>query len=310
MKVVSYMAGIPASNKNPEKPAILTNFIEGVNKVGDQGEIVTDSVLRHCDVAVLQGFVHDTNQQVPHLRLRKNVIDTQKRNGKKTVVVDSNLFLYVDKNNPLKYHRYSFDGIFPTTAQYCWDNPDPVRWQKISKNLGLKLKPWRTSGNHILVCLQRNGGWSMKGLDTWTWLEKTIEQIRRYSDRPIIVRGHPGDSKSKRVIQTGRYPRLNFSNVYYSDVDKKTLVQDLQNCWATVVYNSSPSVASIIEGVPVFVNDPIDCQAGEVSNTEISNIESPDIFAREQWIEKIAMCHWNFEELKNGDCWKHMRQYV
>lgn len=310
MKIVSYMAGIPASNKNLEKPAILNNFIEGVRNVGDIGEVAHDANIRDCDVAVLQGFVHEDSPHVPHLRFRKSVLDTQKRRGKRTIIVDSNLFLYVDKTNPGNYLRYSFDGIFPSTAEYCWNNPDPKRWEKISKDLNITLKPWRKSGNHILVCLQRNGGWSMKGQDTWTWLNKTIEQIRRYSDRPIIVRGHPGDAKSKRAIKFKKYPTINFDNVHFSDVDNRTLTQDLQNCWATVVYNSSPSVASTIEGVPVFVNDPTDCQAGDVSNTELSAIESPDIFDRQSWIEKIAMCHWNFQELKDGTCWKHMRQYV
>jgi len=310
MHVVSYLAGIPAKNKNPEKPAILTNYIEGVKKMGDHGEVAQDTRIRDCDVAVLQGFVHEDSPHVHHLQLRRNVIDFQKSRGKKTIIVDSNLFLYIDKTNPGNYLRYGFDGIFPSTANYCWDDVNPARWDKISKDLGLRLKPWRTSGNHILVCLQRNGGWSMKGLDTWEWLAQTVGQIRSYSDRPIIVRGHPGDAKTKRIIKTGRYPVLRHSNVHFSDVDNRSLVQDLTNCWATVVYNSSPSVASTIEGVPVFVNDPVDCQAGEVANTELSQIESPDIFDRERWVKKISMCHWNFEELKSGECWKHMRQYV
>ena len=310
MKVVSYLAGIPAKNKNLEKPAILTNFIKGVNLMGDQGEVAQDNQLRDCDVAVLQGYVHDSSPEAPHLKLRKLVIDTQRQKGKKTIIVDSNLFLYVNKSNPGNYLRYSFGGIFPSTANYCWDNIDPTRWNKISKDLGLRIKPWRTTGNHILICLQRNGGWSMKGQDVWQWLSSTIEKIRRYSDRPIIVRGHPGDAKTKRVIKFGRYPNMNFNDVHFSDVDNRSLVQDLNRAWATVVYNSSPSVASTIEGIPVFVEDVVDCQAGEVANADLSLIETPDIFDREQWIQKISMCHWNFEELKSGECWKHMREYI
>lgn len=32
--VAAYMKGIPPGNKNPEKPAIIKNFIEGVNNSG------------------------------------------------------------------------------------------------------------------------------------------------------------------------------------------------------------------------------------------------------------------------------------
>ena len=311
MNVVSYMAGIPAKNKNPEKPLILTNFIEGVNRSGDAGTVHNGSNVIPADVAVLQGFMHEDSPHTPHLIVRKNVLDTQRRIGKRTIIVDSNLFLFMDKTNPGNYLRYSFDGVFPTTAEYCWDNPDPSRWATIKSDLNINVKPWRASGNHILLCMQRNGGWSMKGQDSWQWLANTIKELRRYTDRPIIVRGHPGDAKTKRVIKMRRYPvPITMNNVYFSDLENRTLVQDLQNAWATVVYNSSPSVASAIEGVPVFVFDKQDCQAGDVANTDIRNIEDPQTFDRQAWLEKISMCHWNFEDLKSGRAWKHMKQYA
>lgn len=311
MNVVSYMAGIPAKNNNPEKPAILQNFIQGVNSVGDHGIVHTGRDILPCDVAVLQGFMHESSPNSPHLIVRKNVLDTQRRIGKRTIVVDSNLFLYVDKTNPGNYLRYSYDGVFPTTAEYCWDNPDPTRWQQISKDLNIKLKDWRSSGNHILICMQRNGGWSMKGLESWQWLANTIKEIRKWSDRPIIVRGHPGDAKTKRIIKFKKFPiPLNMDNVYFSDLENRTLVQDLQGAWCTVVYNSSPAVASAIEGVPVFVFDKDDCQAGAVANTNIRNIESPELFDRQAWIEKISMCHWNFNDLRSGRAWSHMKKYA
>ena len=311
-RVIAYFNCIPPRNKNPEKPLILENYIKGVNAVGDEGIESRNSTVVHSDVAVIQGFVHEDSQNVPHLMLRKNVVETQKRYGRRTVVVDSNLFLYKNPSNPGNYLRYSFDGVFPTTGEYCWDTPDPARWQKISRDLNLKVKDWRKSGNHILICLQRNGGWSMKGNDVWQWLESTVKMIRQYSDRPIIVRGHPGDKKSARAILRKQIPPhlLSLTNTYFSDMNAKSLEDDLRNCWATVVFNSSPAVASAIEGVPVFVFDPIDCQAGDVANTNITQIESPDIFDRQSWLEKISMCHWNFEDLKSGACWSHMKKYV
>jgi hypothetical protein len=53
--------------------------------------------------------------------------------------------------NPLHYLRYSFNGVFPNTGMYCDTTIDPSRWQKISKNLNLSLKEYRTSGDHILL---------------------------------------------------------------------------------------------------------------------------------------------------------------
>jgi hypothetical protein len=301
---VAYYGGIPPKNNNPEKPMILDYFCQGVRASGDTAIDNRSMTAIPCDVALIQGFVHDDGKDLPHLRLRKSVIDLQKKNNKRSLIVDSNLFLYVNKSNPLHYLRYSFDGVFPTTGFYFDRDVDPARWQQISKDLGLVLKPWRTHGEHILICLQRNGGWSMGGVDVIQWMNETIHKIRRQSKRPIIVRAHPGDKKIKSMLT------LNHKSVYLSD--KENLTDDLKNAWASVVYNSSPSVASLIEGVPTFLTDlqPEHSQSFGVANTDISRIEDPIITDRQLWAEKLAMCHWKFDELKSGEAWQFFRRYI
>lgn len=311
MKVVSYLKGIPGNNKNPEKPEVLKRFVQGVNLLGDNG-IEHHGNWISSDVAVLQGYVHEDSPNTPHLLLRKQVLDEQARTGKHTIIVDSNLFLYLDKTNKKRYLRYSMDGVFPTTGNYFWDDPDPKRFDKLRIELGINPKPWCNTGSHILICLQRNGGWSMKGRDNQDWAREIITKIRQVSDRPIIVRGHPGDRRAGKYLdpRDKRYNLHGLENVHISDRLNRTLQQDLQNAWCTVVYNSSPAVASAIEGVPIFVDDPEDCQAKDVANTNFQNIENPDLFDRDLWLQKLSMSHWNFEELSSGEAWKHMRKYV
>ena len=94
--VASYLMGIPPGNRNLEKPAIINNFIEGVNKVGDKGAVVTGWQPMNTDVAVIQGFVHADSKQTKHLLLRKAVMDNQINRGKRFIIVDANLFLYKD----------------------------------------------------------------------------------------------------------------------------------------------------------------------------------------------------------------------
>ncbi len=302
---VAYYRGIPPNNSNPEKPAILDNFCQGVIACGDTVIAHQGMTAIPCDVALIQGFVHEHGKQAPHLQLRKDAIDLQKRNGKRSLIVDSNLFLYKDTTNSKRYLRYSFDGVFPTTGFYFDRDIDPARWQEISNNLGLSLKPYRKSGNHILICLQRNGGWSMRGLNVVDWMNQTISNIRKYSDRPIVVRKHPGDKKISSIL------KINHKNVQISS-EGKNLIDDFNNCWATVVYNSSPSVASLIEGIPTFLTDPQPqhSQTYGVANIDISNIENPKMNDRQPWIERLSMCHWNFEELKSGKAWNFFKQYI
>ena len=301
---VAYYGGIPPNNNNIEKPLILDNFCQGVTASGDTAIAHRGMNALTCDVALIQGFVHEHGKSLPHLQLRRNAADLQKKNGKRSLIVDSNLFLYADPGNTKRYLRYSFDGVFPTTGFYFDRDIDPARWQKISRDLNISLQPYRTNGTHILICLQRSGGWSMKGVGVQQWLDDTILKIKKVSNRPIVVRKHPGDKKFAQLL------KINHKNVTVSNT--VSLVQDLQQAWATVVYNSSPSVASVIEGVPVFITDPTPevSQSHAVANTDINMIETPKLLDRQAWVEKLAMCHWNFEELRSGEAWQFFRKYI
>jgi hypothetical protein len=305
LTAVAYYAGIPPNNRNLEKPQILDYFCQGVTASGDSAIAHRGLSTLDCDVALIQGFVHEHGKTAPHLQLRHNAVLLQKNNNKRSLIVDSNLFLYADPNNTKTYLRYSFDGVFPTTGFYFDRDIDPTRWSKISRDLNISLKPWRTQGDHILICLQRHGGWSMGGLSVQTWLDQTITQIRQYSGkRQIVVRTHPGDKKIKSILKI-------YGNGVRLSVNER-LVDDLRNAWATVVYNSSPSIASIIEGIPAFVTDPNPqrSQSYKVANTDLSRLENPEMLDRQQWIERISMCHWNFEELRSGNAWNFFKRYI
>lgn len=304
--VASYLMGIPPGNKNPEKPQIIVNFIEGVWACGDKGQIVCDYTPVDSDVAVVQGFVHPGGKKGEHLTLRKNVFEKQQRDNKRSIIVDSNLFLYADPGNSKKFLRYSYDGIFPSTGEYCNDSPDPARWQYISQQLGIKLKPWRKLNENILICCQRDGGWSMGGKALMPWLVATVQQIRKHSDRTIIVRFHPGD---KNILNHKRMlARYRLKNVGVSHAGN--ILQDFQSSYCVINYNSSPTVAAAIEGLPTIVLDPSNSQAAEISHHSLSNIENLKEFDREKWIHKMAQMHWTLDELKDGTAWRHLRKWA
>ncbi len=308
-RVVVYHKTVPNS-KNQEKIDLLKYFSQGVMSAGDISVDNTSLNYQTSDVGVIQGWLGQGNITSPHLQLRNKIITNQLQNKKHVVAVDSNLFLYANTTNDLHYLRYSFNGVFPNTGIYCDTNIDPTRWQKLSKNLKLSLKDYRTTGDHILVCLQRNGGWSMGSLDVQDWAIQTINTIRQHTDRPIIIRAHPGDKASREYLDP-RSPkcRIKFSKAVRLSTNAN-LVDDLRNCWAAVNYNSSPVVGAAIEGVPIFVIDPIKSQCRDIANTDLSQIENPQMLNRQPWVERLAMSHWNFDELKSGECWSHMRKYV
>jgi hypothetical protein len=309
-QVTIYHKSVPNA-KSQEKLDLLTFFSQGVRTAGDIAIDSNDYQYQSTDVGVIQGWINpNSSKSGQHLSLRNAVIQQQLQRKKYVVAVDSNLFLYANTSNPLHYLRYSFNGIFPNTGIYCDSVVDPSRWQKISRALTLNLKPYRLSGDHILLCLQRNGGWSMGDFNVQDWTIQTIDNIRQYSDRPIVIRAHPGDKASRQYLDPANPDcRIKFSKKVKLSTNEN-LVADLKNCWAAVNFNSSPVVGAAIEGVPVFVTDPIRSQCREIANIDLSQIENPLLPERQQWVERLSMFHWNFDELKSGECWSHMRQFI
>jgi len=306
LTVASYLMGIPPGNTNPEKPQIIVNFIEGVWASGDTGSIICDYNPVDADVAVVQGFVHPGSKNGPHLKLRKDVFEKQQRDSNRSIIVDSNLFLYADPNNRNKFLRFSYDGIFPNTGEYCNNVPDPERWNLIQRRLGISLQPYKSKGKNILICCQRDGGWSMGSESLMPWLVKTITYIKKFSDRNIVIRFHPGDKKvleHKRAL--ARY-RLQGVTITHS----ANILQDFETAYALISYNSSPGVAAAIQGIPVFVLDPLRSQAADVSHHDLKDLENIKDFDRELWIQKMAQMHWTLDELKDGTAWKHLRKWA
>lgn len=311
MKVISYFKGIPAKNKNQEKVDILKKFIQGVTASGDIGIVHDGYNVVDCDVAVIQGWQHESGKNLPHLILRQKIIDTQLQQKKFVCVADSNLFLYANSTNePHHYLRYSFNGIFPNTGIYFDKNIDPKRWQQISKDLNINLEQPKTSGKNIVICLQRNGGWSMQGVSVVAWLGEIIRQIRQYSDRPIVIRPHPGDKQAELTY----IPQLvrNYQRDKTVTISKANtpLQENLKNAWAVVNHNSSSIVGPVIMGYHAFITDANRSQCAEVAHHNFSKLETPQIFDRQRWLERISMFHWKFTELENGAAWQHIRSYV
>ena len=307
--IKSYLSSLPARINGQEKIDALTFFAEGAARCGDSAAITHSQIYEPCDVGAIIGNAFDANPsktRLSHYKVRKMVMDTQTQLGKYWLSIDSNVFIYKDKVNPHKYLRYSFNGVFPTTGIYCNDNPGTENWNNIRRDYNMDLKPWRTQGNHILITLQRPLGWSMRGVDLMHWLKRTLKQVRDHSDRPIVIRWHPGDWKAFPSYKS----TLDKFGVAVSSQDRH-LTQDLKNCWALVCHNSTPSAVAPIEGIPAFItDDPEYSQGGDIANTDFSLLENPNLPDREQWIKKLAQCHWSFEDVRSGRCWAHMRQWV
>lgn len=311
MKVISYFNVVPRINKSQEKFDILAKFPTGVHRVGDVGLLSHKTRVQDCDVAVIQGWQHERGKSAPHLKLRQEIIDHQRETGRYVCTADANLFLYANKSNkPHHYLRYSFNGVFPTTGIYFDDNPDPSRWQQISTDCDIQLEDYKKGGKNIVLCCQRDGGWSMGAIPVLHWARSVISQLKVHTDRQIVIRPHPKDKRSTTsYLSALKSQYKNDSQIKISNLDHP-LEHDLDKAWAVINHNSSSIVGPLIQGFHAFVTDPANSQNAEVVNTDLSLIESPLEFDREKWLQRISMFHWKFSELEDGSAWRHMRQYV
>lgn len=291
--VVVYASSLPRVADRSRKIEVLEAFVAGAQA---QGARVL--LQRQCEVvpgrlAVILGWV-GTKIRGAHIQLRRDVIDHQRVSKNLIMPIDGSCFKFVDDHS--QFLRYSLDGVFYNRDRYANANSTASKWNQIQQVLGLQLQPWRAQGDHVLVCLQRDGGWSMKGTDMTAWTVNTVRRLRELTTRPIVIRAHPKHRIDLSV--------LSGLGAVRQSLDGTDLTQDLAGAWAAVFYNSSASVAAVLAGIPVFATDD-DCVAWRMANPDLAQIENPCMPAREQWLYDLSAAHWTDAESSSGAIYRH-----
>lgn len=163
------------------------------------------------------------------------------------------------------YYRYHLNAF---QLQQVREVPDD-RW----KSLKTDVTPWQKAGSHIVVAMPTATYSRFHALDNWT--EKTIAELKKYTDRKIITR----DKEDKRSLQ-----------------------DDLKGAHALVAHGSIAAVESVICGCPVFVHR--DSAASLVGQTDISKIEAPIYPDRQPWLNSLAYSQFSESELVDSTLWK------
>tara|TARA_B110000503_G_scaffold130502_1_gene203977 strand:- start:1698 stop:2567 length:870 start_codon:yes stop_codon:yes gene_type:complete len=168
--------------------------------------------------------------------------------------------------------------------------------------LGLSLKPWRTSGEYILICGQHDKSLQWRDMPAMSkWVMNTIDAIRAHTNRPILFRPHP-----RCLLHNIEYEFKNVSrqkpvkiNGTYDDFDIS-----FNNIHATVSWSSNPGIHSVLNGVPAFVGT--SSLAYDVGNTDLSQIENPVMPDRQQWLNDYAHTEWTVQEITQGIPLNHL----
>lgn len=298
MKVGIFYNSISNPGKFSNKVMLMDNFAQGVKLNGDEVIDFRDNKLPNIqlDAGFVLGYTLEDN-------FRKKIINQLAAKNIPSVFVDSNILHYARSEH--EWHRYSLNSVYPDTGTYFFDKHDTDKWKIFSEWHGVELKPWRNSGKHILILAQRPKGFNMF-TDQDDWLANTISTIRKYTDRPIVVRMHPGDgTRFKQIEKLQKRYGTTISISEHANI-KDALV----DCWCSVGYASTPNVVSAIEGVPVYVEEPTKSWAHDICFNDLSQIENPRVPDRSQWINKIANIHWSNDEVKSGKLWSAIKTYI
>jgi hypothetical protein len=166
------------------------------------------------------------------------------------------------------------------------------------RNLGLKLKPWRTDGEYILIAGQHDKSLQWSKMPRMSnWFLNIYDEIRKHTDRPIIFRPHPRcklEHIERGLKHVYRQEPRHVANTY-DDFD-----MGFDNIWATISYSSNPGIHSILNGVPAFVSThSLAYDAGNDIDF-LHDIEQPVMPDRTQWLNDYAHTEYTIEEISQG----------
>jgi hypothetical protein len=142
---------------------------------------------------------------------------------------------------------------------------------------GVVPKPWRKGGGNILVCPPTD--YFMTAHKCHDWLDKTLEELRRHTDRPIVVRQKPQPAQAFELLE-----------------------QALEKSHALVTHSSNVAIEAVIAGTPVFVSPA--SAAAPVGLTDLSEIESPVYPDRDAWLAHLAYSQFSLEEIRSSAAWQ------
>lgn len=177
--------------------------------------------------------------------------------------------------NRIVFNNLQHQDIVPRPAD---------RWQRMA----ITLQPRRRTGSKIIVAAPDEKPCVFYGIDLDRWISDTVNEIKKHTDREIIVRQRNKSRKTR---------------------NKDTLEQALLDAHALVTYNSIAATESVIAGVPAFVLAPCNA-ASPVSNTDLASIDDPwwpDTDLRYAWAKHLAYGQFHYKELENGRAMKILK---
>lgn len=162
---------------------------------------------------------------------------------------------------------------------YC--SPAPVFLQdaalRNSRGVKIALKPWRSTGSHILLAMPGAGFGVPYGIDIAGWCKTILQRVSAVTRRPIKVRTKDASH---------------------------SLDEDLRDCWAVVTHSSNVGFDAVVAGIPVFVEST--SMAVPVGNLDLKDIETPNMPDRLEWWKSLSCQQFTIAEMGDGTAYRYL----
>jgi hypothetical protein len=162
------------------------------------------------------------------------------------------------------------------------------RFRKFNK----KFTAWKKTGSKILIAAPDEKPCKFYGTTQEQWIENTVAEIKKHTDRPIEVR----QRAPKRIDR----------------ILTNTLQQALDDdVFALVTFNSVAAIESVFHGIPAFTLAPANA-ASPVALQDLSQIENPYYADQDKlyaWACHLAYGQFHVSELKNGSALSMLKEW-
>lgn len=288
MKVAAYLE---TSAKNDGIP-VMPTFLDSIRKDGH--EVLELSVRDYdstVDAVVIWSVLWQRHE-------RKVIWEWYRSRGIPVIVLE------VGAIKRMKTWKVGINGV---NRKAIWGNDRDLAQDRYKTMI--ELRPWKTTGDYILICTQHELSDQWKGMPSVNdWIKQTCSELRQHTDRPIVVRHHP---RYTAVMNASELPKdCSFYKPKKLDgtYDDFDFDQSLINAWAVVNHSSNPAIDAAIKGVPVFCHK--DNLAYSVGTDDYSLIETPLRPDRTDWANWLSHTEWYMEEIKMGIPWRRIRDYL
>lgn len=257
--------GVGYKNKGLEYDSYLSSFI-----LGSGGYISDFDKEKNTDLSiplVIRGLGGGSQKAIKHCW----------ETGRDFYAIDTGYIQPVDTTKKM-YHRVTKNNL---------QNIGQIIERPFDRLSNLKFQYKKiTNGKKILICPPSEKVMNLWGQpDPETWTNQVVEELKKYTDRPIEIRLKP--NRSERVTN-------------------KTIEQALaDNVYCLITYNSIAATEALLNGKPAIALGPN--AASVLCNNDLSQIENlrkpskDDIMA---FVAHLSYCQFTQKELQNGFAWK------